>query len=175
MIEQPISFSMGRYTVLERLGEGGFAIVYLAFDSVNKRQVAIKVLKPAMSSGKILIRFRNEGAVALRFNHPKSITVYDHDTAKKSYDVRIKRGRLLEHTVDGQMQPGDVASANAYNQGRHINVPLVTEVLDNNTSGNEIGHLTVYKDLTFVYFYVTGSNFLGAETYQLVRGTCENK
>src|SRR5262245_26401007 len=47
--EQPQTF--GRFTIERELGRGGFGIVYLAFDPVLERQVALKLPRPEFLAG----------------------------------------------------------------------------------------------------------------------------
>ena len=63
----------GRFVLLEEIGRGGMAIVYLSWDLVLRRTVAIKVLKPELSGSESLKR---EAAVALDLNHQHIVRVY---------------------------------------------------------------------------------------------------
>ena len=56
-----------RYEIRGRIGEGGMSIVWLAQDSQDDRQVALKVLKEETTSHRVedIIRFRKESAVGL--------------------------------------------------------------------------------------------------------------
>ena len=52
---------IGRYQLLQELGEGGFGIVYLAQQCEPvKRRVALKVIKPGMDTKQVLARFEAE-------------------------------------------------------------------------------------------------------------------
>jgi serine/threonine protein kinase len=70
--EQDLSGQMiGRYRVVRPLGEGGFAIVYLAEQREPvRRQVALKVLKPGMDSRAVLARFETERQALAVMDHP---------------------------------------------------------------------------------------------------------
>ncbi|MBN1898725.1 MAG: diguanylate cyclase [Spirochaetes bacterium] len=67
-----------RYQILENVGEGGMSIVYRAKDKVKKDHVAMKFLKPGVTSSYIedRIRFKKEVEVISKFNHPHIIKVY---------------------------------------------------------------------------------------------------
>lgn len=70
-----------RYEILEQLGEGGFATVYLAQDNELNRKVAIKVLKPVpdeLESSEE--RFQREAKVLAKLRHTNIITVYSFET-----------------------------------------------------------------------------------------------
>jgi O-acetyl-ADP-ribose deacetylase (regulator of RNase III) len=63
----------GRFVLLEEIGRGGMAVVYLSWDLVLRRTVAIKMLKPELAESESLIR---EAAVALDLTHQRIVRVY---------------------------------------------------------------------------------------------------
>ncbi len=68
----------GRYEVREIIGRGGMADVYLGIDARLGRQVAIKVLKSALSSDPTFRnRFRLEAMSASKMSHPSIVRVFD--------------------------------------------------------------------------------------------------
>ena len=68
----------GRYEIHELIGVGGMAYVYKAFDRVEGRWVAIKILKEEFSDNSdFLRRFRNESKAIAVLNHPNIVKVYD--------------------------------------------------------------------------------------------------
>src|SRR4051794_38545916 len=67
-----------RYRVIEPLGSGGMASVYLAYDQVLGRNVAIKVLNPRLAHDREFAeRFRREARIAAAFSHPNIASVHD--------------------------------------------------------------------------------------------------
>jgi len=67
-----------RYLIEDRLGHGGMATVYRARDELLGRDVAIKVMHPALAHDPELVeRFRREATSAARLSHPNVVTVYD--------------------------------------------------------------------------------------------------
>lgn len=76
MIGQKIS----QYSILEKIGEGGMGVVYLAEDTVLGRQVAFKSLKISGSSefNQYKTRFLREARFASNLNHPNIVSVYDY-------------------------------------------------------------------------------------------------
>ena len=72
---------LGRYHILEPLGEGGMATVYKAYDTSVERDVAIKVIRADQFVGgfeeQSLTRFRREAEALAKLNHPNIVTVYD--------------------------------------------------------------------------------------------------
>src|SRR5690606_12651870 len=68
----------GRYRVLAKLGEGGMGAVYRAEQISLKRQVALKILRPELSTDPALVRrFNGEAELAARLNHPNTVTLFD--------------------------------------------------------------------------------------------------
>jgi tRNA A-37 threonylcarbamoyl transferase component Bud32 len=65
------------YAVRERLGRGGFALVYSAVDLALKRDVAIKVLRPELAAEPVMRqRFRREAEAVARLRHPHIVPIY---------------------------------------------------------------------------------------------------
>ena len=77
-----IGQSLGRYHILEQLGEGGMATVYKAYDTRLERDVAIKVIRrsafPAEHLEQILKRFERESKALARLSHPNIVKVLDY-------------------------------------------------------------------------------------------------
>ncbi len=73
-----IGAQIGVYTVLDVLGAGGMAKVYLAQDSRLGRRVALKVLPAdAVQNPERVRRFEQEARAASALNHPNILTIYD--------------------------------------------------------------------------------------------------
>ena len=69
---------IGHYTILEPIGEGGFAEVFLANQKEPvRRRVAIKVLKQGMDSREVLARFEAERQALAMMKHPNIAQVLD--------------------------------------------------------------------------------------------------
>ncbi len=68
----------GRYEIREILGVGGMAVVYKAYDNVESRIVAIKILKEEYATNdEFLRRFKNESKAISLLSHPNIIKIYD--------------------------------------------------------------------------------------------------
>ncbi|MBL8879324.1 MAG: tetratricopeptide repeat protein [Phycisphaerales bacterium] len=75
---QAIGECIGRYRLVERLGEGGFGEVFLAKqEEPVRREVALKVVKPGMDSRQIIARFEAERQAIARMDHPHIAKVFD--------------------------------------------------------------------------------------------------
>ena len=69
---------VGRYVVRERLGEGGFAEVYLAEQTEPvRRQVALKIIKLGMDTKQVIARFEAERQALAMMDHPNVAKVFD--------------------------------------------------------------------------------------------------
>ena len=77
-----IGQSLGRYHVLEKLGEGGMATVYKAYDTRLERDVAVKIIrKEAFSQEvieRILKRFEREAKTLAKLTHPNIVPIIDY-------------------------------------------------------------------------------------------------
>lgn len=74
--------SFGRYRLLEKLGEGGMAIVYKAFDTRLETEVAVKVIRTERlteeTKDRALKRFEREAKALARLTHPNIVKVMDY-------------------------------------------------------------------------------------------------
>jgi hypothetical protein len=67
-----------RYRLLNRVGEGGMAVVYRAYDQTLDRVVALKVLRRGYGEdAAFLTRFQREARAAASLDHPNIVTVFD--------------------------------------------------------------------------------------------------
>ena len=70
----------GRYEIRELIGVGGMANVYKAYDVLEKRIVAVKILREEyMDNDEFMRRFRNESRAISLLDHPRSGTFYRSD------------------------------------------------------------------------------------------------
>jgi len=94
--ERPGSW-VGRYHLLDVLGEGGMGMVYLAEqEHPIRRQVALKVIKPGMDSRRVIARFEAERQTLALLDHPNIAHVYDAGTTESGRPYFV-----MEH-VKGQ-------------------------------------------------------------------------
>jgi tRNA A-37 threonylcarbamoyl transferase component Bud32 len=93
-----IGRTIAQYRIVEPLGRGAMGIVYKAIDETLDREVAIKVLNPALADGQTITRFRAEATALARLNHPAIATVYElfrHDDDLLMV-MEFVRGETLE-------------------------------------------------------------------------------
>lgn len=78
----------GRYEIVKLIGEGGMANVYLAFDPILKRNVAVKILRGDLSNDeKFIKRFKREAISASSLAHPNIVEIYDVGEENGNYFI----------------------------------------------------------------------------------------
>src|SRR4051812_25992495 len=69
---------IGPYKLRERIGEGGFGVVYVAEqENPVRRKVALKIIKPGMDSTQVIARFEAERQALAMMDHQNIAKVYD--------------------------------------------------------------------------------------------------
>ena len=111
-----------RYQIIKSIGEGGMANVYLAYDTILDRNVAVKVLRGDLATDeKFVRRFQREALSASSLSHPNIVEVYDVGEDNGHYYIVMeyiegcqlkqllkKRGRLtLSEVIDIMLQRTD--------------------------------------------------------------------
>ena len=111
-----------RYQIIKSIGEGGMANVYLAYDTILDRDVAVKVLRGDLADDeKFVRRFQREALSASSLSHPNIVEVYDvgddngqyfivmeYIDGKNLKDLLKKRGKLtVSEVVDIMSQIAD--------------------------------------------------------------------
>jgi beta-lactam-binding protein with PASTA domain/predicted Ser/Thr protein kinase len=102
----------GRYTVLQRIGSGGMADVWLADDSHLQRQVALKVLHARFAQDREFVeRFRREAEAAAGLQHPNVVAVFDRGEVDGTYYIAMQylEGRSLKQVIDAGLAPEQAA------------------------------------------------------------------
>ena len=95
---------LGRYEIVELIGEGGMARVYKAFDPEINRSVALKILKEEhCETEEYKNRFIKEGRAAGALAHPNIVTIYDVGTIDDAPYIMME---LLTGTTLGELLQG---------------------------------------------------------------------
>ena len=89
------------YEIVDVLGQGGMASVYLARDIDLDRPVAIKVLPPGNSDEKHKARFLREARAVSAVRHPHVVTIYDIATDRDITFIAMEYvpGKTLDHLI----------------------------------------------------------------------------
>jgi eukaryotic-like serine/threonine-protein kinase len=94
-----------RYLLVSLLGSGASAHVYLAQDTTLERQVAVKILQPALAGDEAFLkRFRAEARAVAALNHPHVLQVYDwgeHESVPFIVTEYLAGGSLADLLADG--------------------------------------------------------------------------
>ena len=100
----------GRYELLDKIGEGGMAVVFKARDRLLSRFVAIKILRPEYTKDSIFIEsFRRESQIAAGLIHPNIVNVYDVGKEGNIYYIVMEliEGQPLSEIIkeEGALDP----------------------------------------------------------------------
>jgi len=106
--EEQIGDSIGRYKLLEKIGEGGFGVVYRAEQSEPvRRHVALKVIKLGMDTKSIVARFEAERQALALMDHPSIARVFDGGataTGRPFFVMELVRGvRITDYCQANQL------------------------------------------------------------------------
>ncbi len=95
-----------RYAIERELGHGGMAVVFLAHDLKNNRQVAIKVLRPELAAALGAERFLREITIAAQLHHPHILPLYDSGEAAGFlyYVMPFVEGESLRDRLERETQ-----------------------------------------------------------------------
>jgi serine/threonine-protein kinase len=127
--------TLGRYEILEELGQGAMGIVYLGKDPSINREVAVKTVNYAEIApdelNDVKARFFREAEAAGKLSHPNIVTIYDmgedHDMAYIAMEL-LKGKELTHYCQKGNLLPikrvlkmvGDVAEALGYAHSQEV-------------------------------------------------------
>lgn len=100
-----IGETVGPYKINQYLGQGGMATIYRAQQLTLDRDVALKVIHPALKDDQsFLLRFKREASIVAKLNHPNIVPVYDFGEFEGvSYIVmRYIEGQTLKDILSDQ-------------------------------------------------------------------------
>ena len=126
--------TLGRYDIRRELGRGGSGVVYLGWDPLIKRQVAIKVSRPASEEAQKT--FFIEAQSAGKLNHPNIIAIYDTNLYQ-DYCY------LVMEYIDG------VALSNHCTPNNLLPLPRVADIFDSVCNALDYAHQEgiIHKDV----------------------------
>jgi RNA polymerase sigma-70 factor (ECF subfamily) len=82
-VDDAVGLTIGRYKVLEKVGEGGGGVVYVAEQREPvRRRVALKVIKLGMDTKQVVVRFEAERQALAMMDHPNIAKVLDAGTTE---------------------------------------------------------------------------------------------
>ena len=103
-----VNSQIDRYRLLEKIGEGGFGIVYLAEQRVPvRRRVALKIIKAGMDTKEVIGRFEAERQALALMDHPHIAKVLDGgatETGRPYFVMELVRGvPITQHCQEAQL------------------------------------------------------------------------
>jgi serine/threonine protein kinase len=127
----------GRYQIIEELGRGGMGKVYKAQDTEIKEKIALKLIKPEISSDKKTIeRFQNELKLARKISHRNVCRMHDLGKSEGNYFITMEY-------VDGENLKGMIRMMGQLSSGKTISI--AKQVCEGLSEAHRIG--VVHRDL----------------------------
>jgi serine/threonine protein kinase len=100
---------IGRYRLLEKIGEGGFGVVYVAEQKTPvRRRVAVKIIKLGMDTRSVVARFEAEQQALAMMDHPNIAKVFEAgatDTGRPYFVMELVRGIPITDYCDQNNLP----------------------------------------------------------------------
>jgi serine/threonine protein kinase len=95
---------IGKYKLLQKLGAGGFGVVYMAEqDKPIRRTVALKIIKPGMDTEQVIARFESERQALALMDHPNIAKVLDAgstESGRPYFVMELVKGISITHYCD---------------------------------------------------------------------------
>lgn len=126
-----------RYQILKSIGEGGMANVYLAYDIILERNVAVKVLRGDLATDeKFVRRFQREALQASSLNNENIVEVYDVGEDAGEYYI------VMEYVEGKHLK-------NLLKKRGKLTIPEVVDILLQVTSGLSVAHdsYVIHRDI----------------------------
>ena len=126
-----------RYQIIRLIGEGGMANVYLAYDEILDRNVAVKVLRGDLANDeKFIRRFQREANSASSLSHPNIVEMYDVGEDEEKYFI------VMEY-VDGKTLKSLIKRRGA------LTLPEVIDIMLQLTSAVSCAHdsYIIHRDI----------------------------
>ena len=103
---------VGRYKILQRIGEGGFGSVYMAEQKEPvKRRVALKIIKLGMDTKQVVARFEAERQALAMMDHPNIAKVLDAgstDSGRPYFVMELVRGiSITQYCDENNLEPSE--------------------------------------------------------------------
>ena len=126
-----------RYQIIKSIGEGGMANVFLAYDTILERNVAVKVLRGDLANDeKFVRRFQREALQASSLTHENIVEVYDVGEDNGEYYI------VMEYVEGKHLK-------NLLKKRGKLTIPEVVDIMLQVTSGLSIAHdsYIIHRDI----------------------------
>ena len=126
-----------RYQIIKSIGEGGMANVYLAYDTILDRNVAVKVLRGDLATDeKFVRRFQREALSASSLSNPNIVEVYDVGEDNGEYYI------VMEYVEGKHLK-------NLLKKRGKLTVPEAVDIVLQITSGLSVAHdsYIIHRDI----------------------------
>ena len=108
-LAERVGTKIGRYKLLQQIGEGGFGVVYMAEqEKPVRRKVALKIIKLGMDTKQVIARFEAERQALAMMDHPNIAKVFDAgatDTGRPYFVMELVKGVPITDYCDRQSMP----------------------------------------------------------------------
>src|SRR6185369_5501170 len=103
-VAEKVGDRIGRYKLLQQIGEGGCGVVYVAEqEEPVRRRVALKVIKPGMDTRSVIARFEAERQALALMDHPNIARVFDAgatESGRPYFVMELVRGVKITEYCD---------------------------------------------------------------------------
>ena len=109
--EETLGGRIGPYKLLQKIGEGGFGVVWMAEqEEPIRRRVALKIIKPGMDTREVIARFEAERQALALMDHPNIAHVFDAsatDAGRPYFVMELVRGVPITRYCDENRMPAE--------------------------------------------------------------------
>jgi serine/threonine protein kinase/WD40 repeat protein len=113
--EETPGVRIGNYKLLQKIGEGGFGVVWMAEqEEPVRRRVALKVIKPGMDTKEVIARFEAERQALALMDHPNIARVFDAGataSGRPFFAMELVRGVPITRYCDESRMPAEARLA----------------------------------------------------------------
>jgi serine/threonine-protein kinase len=127
---------IGRYRVVDLLGQGAMGTVYRARDEALDRDVAVKVMSAGLTDPDVRARFLREARAAAKLQHPNIVTIYElgEHGGTPFMAMELLEGVDLQRAIEAGLRPDP-----------KVTVPVVLQMLAGLGHAHE--HRIVHRDV----------------------------
>lgn len=156
--DEAIGTTIGKYKILQEIGEGGFGIVYMAQQQQPvRRRVALKIIKPGMDSREVIARFEAERQALALMEHPSIARVFDAGTTSSGrpfFVMELVKGVQImdycdQHQLDTQARLALFESVCNAVQHAHMKGVIHRDLKPSNVMVTELGGEPLVKVIDF--------------------------